>query len=123
MKTIRTATGIKRVDLSRNVFSAIVKIRELLKEHRQVLIDRLLVDLPTYIRYQYDARPTSDQLNNIKDRLQALRVGEISTFRYDSVIDDILDYDVVSVKTEPFYIEINEAISAEINPSQLLLVR
>jgi hypothetical protein len=123
MKTIRIATGIKRVDLSRNVFSAIVKIRELLKEHRQVLIDRLLVDLPTYILYQYDARPTGDQLNNIKNRLHALRVGEISTFRYDSVIDDILDYDVVSVKSEPFYFEINEAISAEINPSQLQLVR
>ena len=69
------------------------------------------------------SRPTGDQLNNIKDRLLALKVGEISTFRYDSVIDDILDYDVVSVKSEPFYFEINEAISAEINPSQLLLVR
>jgi hypothetical protein len=123
MKTIRIATGIKRVDLSRNIYSAIAKIRELLKEHRQVLIDRLLVDLPTYILYQYDARPTSGQLNSIRDRLQALRVGEISTFRYDSVIDDILDYDVVSVKSEPFYFEINEAISAEINPSQLQLVR
>jgi len=123
MKTIRTATGIKRVDLSRNVYSAIAKIKELLKEHRQVLIDRLLVDLPTYILYQYNARPTSYQLDNIKDRLHALKTGEISTFRYDSVIDDILDDDVVSVRSEPFYFEINEAISAEINPSQLLLVR
>jgi len=87
------------------------------------LIDRLLADLPTYILYQYDARPTSDQLNHIRDRLQALKVAEISTFRYDAVIDDILDYDVVSVKSEPFYFEINEAISAEMNPSQLLLVR
>ena len=123
MKTIRIATGIKRVDLSRNVFCAIAEIRELLKEHRQVLIDRLLADLPTYILYQYDARPTGDQLNNIKDRLLALSVGEISTFRYDSVIDDILDYDVVSIKSEPFYFEINEAISSEINPTQLFLVR
>jgi len=123
MKTIRIATGIKRLDLGRNVFSSIAKIRELLKEHRQVLIDRLLEDLPTYILYQYDARPSIGQLNNIRSRLHALRAGEISTFRYDSVIDDILDYDVVSVKSEPFYFEINEAISAEMNPSQLLLVR
>lgn len=123
MKTIRIATGIKRVDLGRADFSAVVKIKELLKEHRQALIERLLVDLPTYIEYQFDARPTSGQLNNIKDRLEALRVEEISAFRYDSVIDDILDHDVVSVKSEAFYFEINEAIGLEMNPSQLQLAR
>ena len=123
MKTIRIATGIKLVDLTRNDYTSVAKIKELLKEHRQALIDRLLLDLPTYILYQFDARPTGDQLNHTKDRLLALKTSEASTFRYDAVIDDILTYDVVSVKSEPFYFEINEAISMEINPSQVQLIR
>jgi hypothetical protein len=123
MKTIKIATGIKRVDFSRDDFSAVPKIRELLKEHRQLLIDRLLVDLPMYIQYQFQAHTTADQLNNIKDRLHLIKIGDISSFRYDAVIHDILSNDVVNVTSEPFYFEINEAISMEINPSQLKLVR
>lgn len=123
MKTIKIATGTKRVDLSQEDFSAMARIRELLKEHRAILIDRLLADLTTYIQYQFNTRATHDQISRIKDRLSTLRFAEVSSFRFDSVINEILTNDMTHVKSEAFYFEINEIIGTEINPGQLELVK
>ena|SRR6218665_3491565 len=123
MKTIRIATGVKRVDLSQEDFSAMAKIRELLKEHRYALISRLLGDPVTYLTYQFKTKVSQQQIDNIKDRLSQLKNAEVSSIRYDDVISEILTHEMTYVKSEPFYFEINEIIGEELDMSQLKLVR
>jgi hypothetical protein len=121
-RTIRIATGIKKIDLG-NDNIATLQITDVLKQHRDALINSLLSDLATYINYHFRTPPKKDQLQNIKNRLLDLRNSSISLARYGYLVDEILSNETTYVKSEAFYLEINEVIGEELNPSQLILVK
>ena len=56
-------------------------------------------------------------------RLSNLKFTNISFGRYTDVIGEILANESTYVKSEPFYMEINEVIAEELNPMQLMFVR
>lgn len=122
IRTIRIATGIKKIELG-NENIAMLQIRDVLKQHRDSLINSLLSDLTTYINYHFRAPPKKDQLQNIKNRLLDLKNSGISLTKYGYLVDEILSNDTTYVKSESFYLEINEVIGEELNPSQLTLVK
>ena len=121
-RTVRIATGIKKIELG-NENMATLQITDVLKQHRDTLITSLLSDLATYINYHFRTPPKKDQLQNIKNRLMDLRNSAISLTKYAHLVDEILSNDTTYVKSEPFYLEINEVIGEELNPSQLILVK
>lgn len=121
-RAIRIANGIKKIELG-NENMAMLQIGDVLKEHRQILINSMLSDLPSYIRYQFKTPATKDQLQNIRNRLLDLKNSAISLARYSETIADVLANETTYVKSEPFYLEINEVIGQELNPSQLTLVK
>ena len=121
-RNIRIATGNRRIEIAEENL-AIVQIREILKEHRAILVDRLLQDLPTYINYKFSSPASKDKLEQIKQRLTNLKFTNISFGRYTDVIGEVLANESTYVKSEPFYMEINEVIAEELNPMQLMLVR
>ena len=121
-RTIRIATGIKKIELG-NENIATLQITDVLKQHRDTLINSLLSDLTTYINYHFRTPPKKDQLQNIKSRLIDLRNSTISLTKYGHLVDEILSNETTYVKSEPFYLEINEIIGEELNPSQLILVK
>jgi hypothetical protein len=122
MKTIRTATGIKRIeDCSDNI--ALIKIREILTDHRNTLINRLIVDLPTYASYRFNRKPDKDQINNIIDKLSSMKLLSVDLDKYDNVIQEILMHDSTHLNAEIFYREIDEVIYNELHPTQMVLVK
>jgi hypothetical protein len=121
-RCIRIATGTKRIELG-NDNIALLQIREVLIEHRQVLIDRLISDLPTYLNYKFSIPATKEQLDTIKDKLTSLKRSNIGLGNYSEIIGEILVNETTYVKSEPFYFEINEVINEELNPAQLMLVK
>lgn len=122
IRTIRIATGIKKIELG-NENIAMLQIRDVLKQHRDSLISSLLSDLTTYINYHFRTPPKKDQLQNIKNRLLDLKSSGISLTKYGYLVDEILSNETTYVKSESFYLEINEVIGEELNPSQLTLVK
>lgn len=121
-RTIRIATGIKKIELG-NENMATLQITDVLKQHRDTLINSMLSDLTTYINYHFRTPPKKDQLQNIKNRLIDLRNSNVSLTKYGHLVDEILSNETTYVKSEPFYLEINEVIGEELNPSQLILVK
>ncbi len=121
-RNIRIATGMKKIELG-NENMAMLQIGDVLKQHRDALITSMLSDLVTYIKYQFQAPPTKEQLEKIRHRLLDLRNSALSVARYNPLVADILENDTTYVRSGPFYHEINEVIGEELNPSQLTLVR
>jgi hypothetical protein len=122
MKSIRTANGTKRIeDCAEPV--AILKIREILTDHRNTLINRLILDLPTYLAYRFNAKPTKEQLQSVSDRLYSLKHYPIDLDKYDALTQTILANVTTHLNTELFYKEIDNAIRSELNQSPLVLVK
>ena len=122
IRSIRIATGIKKVELEdENIFTQ--QICEVLKEHRETLINSLTSDLKTYIHYTFGSRPTSEQLEQIKHKLVSLKNSNISLSRYSKIITEVRMNESTYVKSEMFYQEINMIIQEDLKPAQLSLVK
>jgi len=121
-RNIRIATGIKKIELG-NENMAMLQISDVLRQHREALIHRLLSDLSTYINYKFSTPPKKEQLQLIRAKLLDLKNSNINVARYSAVINEVLENETTYVKSEPFYHEINEVIGDELNPLQLILVR
>jgi hypothetical protein len=52
-----------------------------------------------------------------------LKRSHIGLSNYSEIIGEILSNETTYVRSEPFYLEINEVINEELNPSQLMLVK
>jgi hypothetical protein len=122
MKTIKTASGIRKIeDCSESV--ALLKIREILMDHRSILISRLIADLATYVEYKFKTKLTKEQEQSIVDRLNNVKHSMIDLDRYNAIIETILQSEKSYVNSEPFYKEMDEVISWYVRPSQMVLVR
>jgi hypothetical protein len=122
IRNIKIATGIKRIELSNENF-AMPQIQDVLKQHREALINSLVSDLTTYVKYKFSNPATKEQLQRIKDKLFDLKNSSISLSIYSEIIGEVLANESTYVKSEPFYHEINSVIGEELNPSQLVLVK
>lgn len=122
VKNIKIATGLKRIELGDENF-ALLQIREILKEHRETLINRLVSDLSTYINYTFSTPATKTQLEEIREKLLRLKNATLSMPAYSEVIGEVLANETTYVRAEPFYHEINTVIGEALNPSQLILVK
>lgn len=121
-RTIRIATGIKKIELG-NENMVTFQITDVLKQHRDTLINSLLTDLTTYITYHFRTPPKKEQLDQIRARLLDLRNSAVGLAKYGFLVEEILANDTTYVRSEPFYHEINEVIGEQLNPSQLILVK
>ncbi len=122
VRNIRIATGIKRIELG-NENLAMIQIGDVLRQHRETLINSLLSDLANYIDYKFRTPAKKEQLQLIKNKLLDLKNASVNLARYSDMINEILENENTYVKSELFYHEINEIIGEELNPSQLTLVK
>lgn len=121
-RNIKIATGIKKIELN-NENMAMIQIGDVLKQHREALINSLLSDLSTYISYKFGQPASREKLEQVKMKLMDLRHSSISITGYSDVIGEVLANESTYVKSESFYREINSVISEELNPTQLVLVK
>ena len=121
MKKVRIANGIKRIeDTDSN--ATLFRLRDVLSEHRGILITRLVSDLGSYIDYKFHIKASAKQLETIKDHLYIIKNSALDLDRYSDIIDHFYAHDITYISTEPFMKEVDECIDSIINVSQLKLV-
>ena len=121
MKRIRIASGIRRFDDS-DSNATLFRLRDILSEHRNLLITRLTSDLTTYIDYKFNIKATFRQLEAARDSLQALKNSVLDLEKYNDIIEHCYHHEMTYVGTEPFMQEIDENLSSVLNLPQLKLV-
>jgi hypothetical protein len=119
MKTIKSAIlGSKTVE-SDNPELQLMWMKEMLADHRNLLIARLLNDLPTYVRYKFNVKPTKEQLDGIHEKLLYLKSKSIELAHYESLVQQVRTRAVTYLTSEPFYLEIDAVIDAQLKSGQL----
>jgi hypothetical protein len=122
MKSVRTVLGVKKIE-EKDHHMALLQLRELLDAHRNMLINRLIADLPAYLDYKFNSRINQKQLESLKDKLSFMKNSSVDMDKYDFIFQHMMANDSTYVSSEPFYREIDENISWYLNEAQLKLVR
>ena len=122
MKTVKSALlGNKQlIDTNNDVL--LVQLREVIKEHRSLVISRLLNDLPTYLIFKFETKADKDTIIKIKEQLLELKGGGVDLKVYDNLVQQLLNQATVHLTNEPFYKEIDELLSNIVATKELNLV-
>jgi hypothetical protein len=119
MKTIKSALlGTKQL-IDTNPDVLLLQIREILKEHRELIITRMISDLPTYIIYKFNVKPNRKMVETVKDQLLDLKKGNVDLDKYSNVVQMVLNRAVTHLTNEPFYVEIDEYLEPSIQVSEV----
>lgn len=112
-KSIKTATGqFKKIELDGTNDN--VRVWEVLKENRSVLVDGIVASLDTYVNFQHPLKKASrEQILMIKGLLAELQDSDMPD-RYMSLISHIVTSktEVHRLPSDPFLNEINDVITA-----------
>ncbi len=119
MKTVKSALlGTKNL-IDTNAEVILLQLREIIKEHRALVITRLISDLPTYLNYRFETKASKDQLVKAKEKLQDLKNGSVDLKAYDNIVQLLLNRAVVHLTNEPFYKEIDECLLAFVSEHEI----
>lgn len=119
MKTIKSAlVGTKAVpDMNFDD-----DLRRILREHRAVILSRLLTELPAYIDYKFQNKLERSQLEELRARLASLKDSYVSLDSYRAIHQMVSTRQVTVISSEEFYKEIDEMIKPLVKVKQLELV-
>ncbi|MBX7125471.1 MAG: hypothetical protein K1X47_07250 [Cyclobacteriaceae bacterium] len=122
MKTIKSALlGTRQIDDSA-AETLLPALNEILQQHRQLIIQRLIGDLPTYLDYKFQVRLKGRSLLDIKEKLIELRNSSVELSHYPHVVAQVQGRSLVHLTNEPFYVEIDEYIGGilkDLQPRQV----
>ena len=121
MKKVKIANGIRRIE-DADAGTILFRLRDVLSEHRSVLVTRIISDLAAYIDYKFQTRPSSKELESIKETLYSLKNSAVELDRYRDIIEHFLENDMTYIRSEPFLKEIDDTIGWGLSQSQLKLV-
>jgi hypothetical protein len=123
MKTIESSLIGRKSIVANDPNVQLFQVREVLNQHRDRLINRLLVDIPTYIDYKFKAKASNDELSEIKETLLNVTKTNVDLDKYHSVIRKILKRPLTRLTNEVFFSEIDDLIRRQISKPQLQLIR
>jgi restriction endonuclease Mrr len=122
MKSIRIASTVKHIEeADHNV--TLFRIQEILSEHRSTLIMRILADLPTYLQFKFYTKVDKEMQGILRDKLFELSNSKVNLDRFDAIVQEIKSISNYRVPSQEFFKEIDSLLDAELNPSQLTLMR
>ena len=122
MKTVKSALlGVKML-IDRNQEVQLVQLQEILKEHRALVITRMLSDLPTYLDYKFQVKASQDMISSVHDKLLTLKSSNADLTKYEGVVQQVLSRAVTHLTNEPFYLEIDEYLRPHVSAKQLKFV-
>jgi len=107
MKTIKSALlGAKNI-IDTNPAVIEIQLKEILREHRTLIINRILGDISTYIDYKFQVRPTRELVLKVHDLLIARKNEKIDITNYSAILEMVNTRAVVHLTNEPFFREID----------------
>ncbi len=119
MKTIKTGTGLKRIEDQDPEFISL-QLRVILQEHRTNLIDALINSgLDRYIDYKFNRKVSGTLLDQLKARLVSIKNGGISMIRYQPLLDSVMKYDFVQLTNTLFFEEIDTKLRERLAQKEL----
>jgi hypothetical protein len=120
MKTLKSALlGTKNLEDS-HAEIMLQQVKDIIRQHRAVIITRLLGDLPTYLDYKFQlAKPTKTQLDYVKDELLALKNSGVELTHYEAVLNQLETKTVVHLTNEPFYVEIDALVNNHLKEQEI----
>lgn len=122
MKTIKTGTGLKRIEDQDPDFISL-QLRVLLQEHRSNLIDALIGSgLDRYIDYKFNKQVNIPLLQQLKARLVTIKNGGINMFHYKPLLDSVMKYDFVQLSNTLFFEEIDQKLKEQMAQTELFEV-
>jgi hypothetical protein len=122
MKTIKSALLGNKSLIDTNPEVLLVQLKEILKSHRELIINRMMGDLPTYIDYKFTVKADKKMLELIKEKLLDLKKSNADLDNYDSIVQQVLNRSVTHLTNEPFYAEIDEYLLQYVKTQQLKFV-
>jgi hypothetical protein len=112
MKTVKSALLGNKQLIDTNADVLLLQLKEIIKEHRSVIITRLMKDLSTYLDYKFQVKVTAELLVKAKERLLEIRSGHVDLECYNSILQLLMSRAVVHLTNEPFYDEIDKAMAS-----------
>ena len=111
MKTVKSALLGNKQLIDTNADVLLIQLKEIIREHRGLVITRLINDLPTYLYYKFEVKASKDLLIKVKEELLSLKNRGVDLSGYDNIVQQLLNRAVVHLTNEPFYKEIDERLS------------
>ena len=108
MKVIKSALLGSKSIIDSNQEAILFQLREIIREHRERIIIRLISDLPTYIDYKFQVKASQRMLDQVKEKLIQLKSSGVDLTIYNSVVQQVLVKANTHLTNEPFYIEIDQ---------------
>lgn len=122
MKIIKSALlGAKSI-IDNNPDAMLFQLKEIIREHRALIITRMIGELHTYLDYKFHVKPDKDSLIKIKDQLLQLKNSGVDLKQYDNIVQQLMNRAQVHLTNEPFYLEIDEYLKDFVSTKQLKLV-
>lgn len=120
MKTIKSALLGSKSIIDSNPDALLFQLKEILKEHRELIINRMVGDLATYIDYRFNVKPEKHLMETVRERLFALKKSNVDLKDYDTVVQQVMTRAVTHLTNEPFYAEIDDYLAQYILTSKTL---
>ncbi len=110
MKTIKTASGFKKID-DQGIHFISLQLRSILQDHRSTLIDKMIAGgLDSYISYKFDKKTNLKELQKLKDKLIDLRNSGINVEIYKPIFDTVIKHEFTTLGNAMFYEEIDKVL-------------
>jgi hypothetical protein len=121
MKTIQSSLVGNKNILATDPSVQLFQVREVLNQHRDTLINRLLSDLPSYVDYKFKARPSINELDTIKEKLLGVTRTNVDLDKFQSVVKQVKKNGTTRLTNEVFFSEIDDLIRWHIRKPRLEL--
>jgi hypothetical protein len=122
MKTIKSALLGNKSLIDTNPEVLLVQLKEILRSHRELIINRMMGDLPTYLDYKFNIKADKKILELVKDKLLDLKKSNADLDTYDSIVQQVLNRSVTHLTNEPFYAEIDQYLLQYVKTQQFKFV-
>jgi hypothetical protein len=121
MKTVKSALLGNKQLIDTNADVLVLQLKEIIKDHRSLIITRLLSDLPNYLDYKFEVRANTQLVMKLKEQLLYLKNGGVDLKSYDNIVQQLMNRAVVHLTNEPFYKEIDECLKEHVGERELRL--
>ncbi len=110
MKAIQSQLFGQKFITAQDKNARLFQIRQVLNQHRDLLINNLLKDIPYYLAFKYHAYATDSEMEAIRSKLIDLKRRDVDLVNYVSIIDQIKKRSKVKLCNQEFYKEIDQFI-------------
>lgn len=116
MKTIVSPLCGEKYITAKDKNARLFQVKQILNQHRDLLINKLLKDIPYYLAFRYKAFATPDEVEEIKSKLNTLQMKDIDLVNYASIVDQIKRKTTVKLNNSIFFQEIDDLLLGSRNP-------